>query len=582
MICENIQSKGIINFFVTINYFNKNIDDYENIEKIKNEWNQEIKNLSIIIQKANLGWVYNNFVLEINETNLIHTHGLIGIYNLTNNPNNIALNLKKILRSWTSNDVTVEFLEFFLNLKRVFVYLYKNYSEEYFSAFFNCNVTFQQSFASFLDFIEFQVDITCTGLTILIHDMEYICANKEKKIIFDKLMGLNGLNYVKKQNINECIVDVIFNIYMYFFLLNNIKQYNDFFVKKIDNYEISYKIFIKKENLFTLWDEIINFFIKYFDIYINGIDLHEFKKSAVISNQIEKKLEQIHKVININVDIIFTLIEFKEGVYDLKNGKFTRKPLLKYLKNTYQNVGTIKYSTKYFKYIKIPENWLKNVMLKLNYDINNINELFFHLAIIFSTNYEEIKKKRVLFILGQSNTLKTTLIADLFIEYFGLDNIALITQSKNFPFQNFENKLIAILDEFKYYDSLHNEYLKLFENRQILIEKKFQNAISVNPLHIVIISNEDFINQQNNVDKQKALDNRIKKIIFENKLNINEDNIKEKVKNENLEIVVFLIKYYNEIIKNKKDFRKTKLKKAINNILLNKIQIEEIKYNQVH
>jgi hypothetical protein len=183
-----------------------------------------------------------------------------------------------------------------------------------------------------------------------------------------------------------------------------------------------------------------------------------------------------------------------------------------------------------------------------------------------STNYEDLKKKRVLFILGQSNTLKTTLIADVFIEYFGLDNIALITQSKNFPFQNFEHKIIAILDEFKYYDSLHNEYLKLFENRQILVEKKFEDAISVNPLHIVIISNEDFIKNQTNTDKKQALENRIKTFKFLDGEQSRTDNVKDEIKKDNINIIIFLIKYYNECLKTKKDGRKSKIKKELKEI----------------
>ena len=41
--------------------------------------------------------------------------------------------------------------------------------------------------------------------------------------------------------------------------------------------------------------------------------------------------------------------------------------------------------------------------------------------------------------------------------------IVLTNQSKTSPFQHFENKIIAILNEFKCYAFLHNEYLKLFE-----------------------------------------------------------------------------------------------------------------------
>src|SRR5207247_2465016 len=101
-------------------------------------------------------------------------------------------------------------------------------------------------------------------------------------------------------------------------------------------------------------------------------------------------------------------------------------------------------------------------------------------------------------------------------------------------------------------------------------EKKFQDAVSVNPLHIVIISNEDFIRGQNDKDKQQALENRIKIVEFVPNERLLIENIKEQIKNENLSIVVFLIKYYNEILKSKQDKRKTKVSKFLKEITIKK------------
>jgi hypothetical protein len=502
--------------------------------------------------------------LELSKNNTIHSHIVVGIKNLTSHPQNIVDNMRILIRTFSSNDLKIEFLEKFINCKRVWAYLYKNNNECYFFNFFNFNIYNQQLFSKFLDFIELEVKCIITGFTVYVHDKQYIEQNKEKKDIFEKLKKVNSIIYTKEIIEKEHNVYFILNLYIYYFLLNGIKIYNDHYIKKIKTYSISYKILIKKSKLVDLFDDVIDFFLQYLDVYIKNIDLYFLKKNTLIWANLPKKLELIDSIVNIKIDVLFTFIEFKDGIYDLKSGNLINKNNLKSIQN-FEKIGTLKYTFNTYKYCKPPKIWLRNMCEKLNYNWDEINDLFFHLAIIFSTNYEDLKKKRVLFILGKSNTLKTTLIADIFIEYFGTDNIAVITQSKNFPFQNFENKVIALLDEFKYYDTLHNEYLKLFENRQIYVEKKFQDAISINPLHIVIISNEDFIKNQTNKDKQQALQNRIKIFEFLETNSILLENMKESIKHENINIVVFLIKYYNEFLKIKKDKRKNKIKKYLDN-----------------
>jgi hypothetical protein len=67
-----------------------------------------------------------------------------------------------------------------------------------------------------------------------------------------------------------------------------------------------------------------------------------------------------------------------------------------------------------------------------------------------------------LYIYGQSNTKKTTLIAKPLINFFELKNIGFITNNLNFNFQNIIDKKVAILDEFKYSKNNKEQLLKLF------------------------------------------------------------------------------------------------------------------------
>jgi hypothetical protein len=175
------------------------------------------------------------------------------------------------------------------------------------------------------------------------------------------------------------------------------------------------------------------------------------------------------------------------------------------------------------------------------------------LATIFVKNTDILKKKKVLFVVGKSNTLKTTLIVNTMTNYFGMENIALMTKSSNFPFQNFENKTIGILDEFVYNEYLHEEYLKLFEGRQIIIEKKFKDPVIIEPINIIIISNENFLEKNIDEDKKHALENRLNTIFFsKSSFAFFEENINDKLKKEEIEIVIFIVKVYFEHLCNYK------------------------------
>jgi len=82
--------------------------------------------------------------------------------------------------------------------------------------------------------------------TLFYHDTNVIFENKTKKLIFDKLSKLNGLVFNFKKDRKEQNLDIIINLYIYFILLNDVKEYNQsLFIKKA-NFIISYEIFCKK------------------------------------------------------------------------------------------------------------------------------------------------------------------------------------------------------------------------------------------------------------------------------------------------------------------------------------------------
>ena len=174
--------------------------------------------------------------------------------------------------------------------------------------------------------------------------------------------------------------------------------------------------------------------------------------------------------------------------------------------------------------------------------------IFFFFANLFSKNNEFFKKKKVLYISGATNTYKTTLIAKPIINYFGYDNIGLVTTSQNFYFQELINKKIGLFDEFEYKSKYKKELLKLFEGQFFKVDIKFKAPESLNDLYIIIISNEEISeNNESNIEILKALKSRLNEVTFSN-FNLNTTNNKNQIdiliRQEEAEIIVYCNKQY--------------------------------------
>jgi ABC-type polar amino acid transport system ATPase subunit len=106
----------------------------------------------------------------------------------------------------------------------------------------------------------------------------------------------------------------------------------------------------------------------------------------------------------------------------------------------------------------------------------NFNKVCCYIANIFHKSQEIFNKKKVLYIYGESNSKKTTLVIKPLINFFELQNIGFITMSStsNFNFQNLKNKVIIIIDEFKYIKKDKDQLLKLFAGEPTIIDIKFK------------------------------------------------------------------------------------------------------------
>ena len=125
--------------------------------------------------------------------------------------------------------------------------------------------------------------------------------------------------------------------------------------------------------------------------------------------------------------------------------------------------------------------------------LNNNKDDFIVLCLFIANLFQPINensKKNFIYIHGPSNTGKTTYSTKVLSRYFGSENIGSIVGDSNFKFQDIQDKLFIILEEFKYKNSLSGEFLKLLGGERLLTSKKYsKNHISLENLKGLIISN---------------------------------------------------------------------------------------------
>jgi hypothetical protein len=171
----------------------------------------------------------------------------------------------------------------------------------------------------------------------------------------------------------------------------------------------------------------------------------------------------------------------------------------------------------------------------------------------------ESLKKNFIYIHGPSNTGKTTYSTKVLSRYFGSENIGTTVSDSSFKFQDIEDKLFIILEEFRYKRTLSGEFLKLLGGEKLLTSKKYSKEhINLENLKGLIVSNS--LIEEEDVEVYQALRNRLYLINFINKVIINDRDINDILIKEEPNIIIYCNKLYFTLT--------TKKQNRLKNILL--------------
>lgn len=502
-------------------------------------------------------WIFT--VIEENENGIPHIHGIIAIRNLIDYNKNIINNItKEFKKEYTFVDIVMKNLDNFFDIKGWIRYLHQN-NQWIFKPLFCClpkDINFinniflkcyitnynmnnlnKENINSIQDNIK-EYDNPCIEINCTTYSEQVECFEDNKLInkynVSQYFIGIK----LNKNELNEnLIIDLICN-YMY---INNLYLNNNSVYKKINNTIISYERLETIDKLFfeNFQNTVIPFYTNNFPIQFDGFDFYYIVKNFKL--KMENNITKIKLINNNKIDFNFNIMEFNDGIYDLRNNLFIERNKLNSIK---YKINTIKYYNKSYNRVRKdkPNNWINGVKNALGNNNVDFIVLCLFIANLFQPTNENIKRN-FLFIHGPSNTGKTTYSSKILTRYFRPENIGSIVTDSNFKFQDINNKLFVILEEFKYKRASSSDFLKLLGGEKLLTSKKYsKDHITIDCLKGLIVSNDKI--DEKNLEIKKALLNRLFIINFLNKnLNSNKE-INESLMDEEPQIIIYCNKLY--------------------------------------
>ena len=515
------------------------------------------------------------FFITENKNNKYHFHLIISIKNFIDYSYVLKNNLQKYLLIRLQKDffeldwdIKVDVLLYFKDIKNWIMYMHKEI-ETWQNKSLLCvnNDNFISCFLTELNYIYNNLIIPyfsfdCYGFFGYLDD--YINENSDN-FNFLYLLNKDKINGIKLTN-NRIDQRVLINLLQYYLILNNYYIYNENIYEKIKESYISYRLIGSIEDILynKFQENVVKFFLTSFNCYFDNFDFNYLVVNYFIKSK--NTIENLIDIITNKIKPDFSLMEFTDGIYSIKYNTFIQINQVKKNKEI-NNKHTIKYYKKSFNWVRQnkPINWVNGICNALNITIDNIenNENFLKIIKSLSLIFQDEKiKQSTLFIYGPSNSGKTTLITEPIINYLGYNNIGTIISAKNFKWQDLIGKIIGIIDEGRYNQSMSSDLLKISGQENIMVEKKYSKEhIEIKPIPLFIVSNILF--EDKNRDINEALKNRMLIVEFLSAILPNNTNnlIKNKIKEEEANIIIYCNKLFFKIFKEKK--RKQLLNKII-------------------
>jgi hypothetical protein len=478
--------------------------------------------------------------------NFYHAHIVLGVRSVDSNINSFHLYLLQFFNEYFFyEDVHIDRLHNFIDIKKWFRYMSKNLhindplgiNNFYLYTYSQLNT---DSHNLFLDHIQYHQEQFLDSDESLLLQAFF----KMKFIEQGNYSEIPGFNFKDKNTLK------IFFYINLFMSLNNMFLYNDKLYQKNPDTKFSYKYVGEPASILNF--NLPNFFVSKFKSLSKEILLDLFMVDIKSITNFLTKHTNFFK----HEKIDFNIIEFLDGIYLMNSDTFIPSH---FLENC--NIITTRfYPEKYTNILKKskPEKWLS--LLEKNLGKENLNNFCIRYAQYFypEENMEGNKttKKNTLFIHGISSSGKTLLVKKILINLWGTENISLISNDSNFHFENLnKNTQLIISDEFTYSPGNRSNLLKLFENAELLINRKHKAAtVEKYNAPIIILGNQTRENELMLSDN--AFKNRLEVYNFNNELTVSFSDYNSILSNQ-AKIILYCNRLYIKYCNNNK-FKRNK------------------------
>jgi len=478
-----------------------------------------------------------------------HFHGIFAINPIIpNNGYKSYLNIKKELRTIfnesTDTDIKINYLNTwkdvyqsmnyvikFLDLNKHFLYFYKN------QALIN---KFAKPLADFILFLKLQhLDIegsfdNFNGIPTVhkfkFNKMEFVENNN--KLFFE--------HFINTRILDDKVVLRILHIFMQ---LENLFIFNNNFYKKIPNSYAGYKFFKSLDYLLNNFDIITNRLLKEKDIYFH-LEYTDF--IGILLTYIESMKDKIIKNPKLSlpsINLFHNICEFKDGFYFMQFDYFLyfKFPKHKEIINklySKQLLYTSKYYNKTFHHLTEPTLWISSIRHTMGNDEEEFIRFCKAFGMLMHSNDFESTKKDNVYIEGDTNTGKTSLIAEVLLHIYGEENVGLMNPNDdNFYLEQAIEKMILICDEFVYKKKRRSDLLRLINRSPVLFNRKHKKALYLrNVARSLFLANPD-INKDLLLDK--AIESRLQFFQFRNFIASRHTGFLKDIKNEVPKILVY-------------------------------------------
>lgn len=567
---EKLYNQGLEFYSVTF-MFNDFFEGHPNLEKLKSiRWEQIYE----YVDKFSTSWltripfiVFNYISIETHtgegpSKGFPHFHCIFAINPIIPDNGyksyiNINKNLREVWNENTNIDIKINYLKSWKDVYKSMNYVIKILDLQKHSLFFYTKQANILNLAKpFSDFLYF---VNTHEQNIQADFDEYKNLDVSKNFKFRKVeyidlnLDLNFNNFINTRILDETVIIKILHIYMQ---LENLYLYNNNFYQKIKQSKSSFKFFKSLSSLLDnfnlignriLQEPYIRFHLEYSNFLGIVIKYIETAKDKILKNP-----ELILPSINLSTNVC----EFKDGFYLMEFNyflRFSRENHKEIINSLILNnkLNTTKYYNLSFLNITLPDLWISSIKHTIGDNEDEFNNFCKAFGMLMHTkNFNEMKNDNV-YIEGDSNTGKTSLVAEVLLHIYGEENVGLMSSTNdNFHLENVISKMILVCDEFVYKKKNRSDLLRLINRKPLLINRKFQKAIPLrNIARSLFLANKD-----TNPDfwKDLAIKSRLQFFHFRNESAIRNETFIEDIKSEIPKILVFCNRIYINSIFDKK------------------------------